>query len=486
MIPKAKQAMTAARGMGGKIFNPATATAGAVEGGVTGALPATKTDETRTAGIVGGTLLGGAAPAAIGAVKGTWDYFRPGVEHTAKLAQKQLGKLVGKDELARVEGDIRGATRDPVTGALQNPNSPIPTNLPMTTAGFAKSYPLGRLERGARSRSHADFRTVDDRTAIAADKVLTDNLPMANKVEDLTREVKDRMDAEMRTVRNYDDPTIAKAVEQEFSPYLDYPEVIENPEIRKEVGNLINTATRPDANVANITEAYDRISRLQSSGVDHPALKQVKQKLASIIDSHTEGRFTRAYDDYQAGMGEIARAKAQRATRREFVGDTGAPMTTRQVTSDIGPGSAVPEPTRLRRALERKATIPDQFGNRVSALDDTNERMLLDLQKDLERAGIASAEQSPGSISYELAGLLNPASAATGAKRGIIGWAQKGRHGRMEEAMDKSLQSPEAFLEMVDKARKRGAPLNFKDQMKVESVLGLLRSPVFTLSEGDQ
>jgi hypothetical protein len=179
MLVKAVPSLGKLASKGGRILNLGTFGRGASEGAAAAAIVGDADDKTsRLDNMESGAAGGGLSPVALklatlpltmtySAVKGIHHMLSPTASAIQRRAYNAIKETIGE------EG---------IDDAMRAMNDAGPSMVPHTTAAMSGSSALGALERGARTRGHADFGSHDERVARSAWDMLND-IPKGHQSE---------------------------------------------------------------------------------------------------------------------------------------------------------------------------------------------------------------------------------------------------------------------------------------------------------------
>lgn len=469
VLPQALKRLSApgaAGGVLGRVATPGAAAASGVEGATAAGLLAPGEGETRLGNAAVGAGLGAAIPGAAAAagIPARWvaQEFLPTQGARQLRGAKTLERTLGPE------------TTEQAVKAVANRN---PSQLPLSTAAAAENPALARLERGSRNRASGwewddhdakVYRQAWQQLQDATEQGL-DHPALMEKASELMQVGKAKLDKMPLSQAN------SKKVVDGIADLKKSSEVISNPEINKELDNIIMSVTHPEARLGVLQEQYFRLRELAGQST---AAARARDLLRDVLDSRSKGSFSQMLDDYGQIQDKVKGAQAALDIQGKFMTPQGVPVTTRQFPSGR-PDQGIPEiqAKTLRQTIAKEG---EQGG--VDVLGTRSRAELADLTGDLERHDLYRASQTPGSTALDpgaamdvaATGRNNPIYTVPGL-RGMVGRMFTGANKETERVLDNALRDPEAFMRMIEAKRALKRPLSEEEQLVRQVILSQAR-----------
>ena len=365
---------------------------------------------------------------------------------TTKAAERRaidaIERTLGADEFAR---------------AVDQVENPLPSQLPRTTAAMAQSPRMGALERGARARGTADFKSHDmevDRVAWEALKNATPGADTVKFSEALPPTIMEQTQEALDKIA-MSDKLRSKAGQKLIDLRTDQA-VIASDVARKHVNDIMSILDNPDATLGALFHARTNVS----SAAPFPGQSQIKNVLDDIVDSRTKGQLSDTLERYGHSKEALKAAQAAQRLRQAF--DVEGVPKTAQYQGHSGV-DAVPSMSSqpLRRALAQEVA---QDAGDVKYMDPETVRKLNELADQLRAREIYKPSEGGGAATMDMGSAEGVASTALNAgplwrMRGILGSAFKGLDDKTQAAADRALLNPDEFLRLVESKRARGEAL---------------------------
>ena len=478
VLPQAVKALATpgvAAGWGARVFNPGAIAGSAVEGATSAGIVAPGEGETRGGNAAVGGVLGGVLPVAAAAVanplRWAWREFAPTAAARKARAANVLENTIGKKGYEQAATDVENA---------------VPSQLPLSTAGASQNPDLARLERGARAKATGwewdqhdaklYAKAWDDLQNATRQGELQPRL--AERAKALMDEGKAKIDAMPLSQAN------AKKVVDGVTELKKRSQAISDPDVNKELDNLIMAATHPQASLGVLQEEYFRLAEGASKS---KVVGEARDMLRKILDDRTKGGFSKMMEGYGKVQDKLAEAEAALNIQGKFMTPQGVPTTGRQFP--VGPGKAVPEVQAkvLRQTLGKEG---EQAG--VDVLGPRSRRGVEELITELERHDLYRAQNTPGATGLDVGNAMEVA--ATGRNnpiytvpglRGVVGKVFKGANKATEEVIDQALRDPNKFLDMVAAKKALGRPLSKAEELARQAIFAQARG-LGTSSVGEQ
>ncbi len=469
VLTKALPAASRLGSVGGRVANLGlvgrAATEGALSAGVVGDAEdrgaMDRLDNLALGGVTGGTVAG-ALPLAVSAVKGTGKYLArealPTVGATQGRAVRALERTLGKDKLGQI---------------AQQVSNPTPSMFPRTTAATAQDARLGALERGARSRGNVDFSPHDESVSRAAWEAVQGATSAADEIDNLVKGGTDIM-VEGKELLNKLPLSQDRraAISQEMLALRNSNEVIANPQLAKELDNVIAAVDNPEATLEVLPQLYWRLG--QEAG-DSSTIQRAREVLKQAADERSKGQFTNMQAGYGATMEQLGGAEAAKAMRERLVKDQIA--STNQFYGSTGQ-DVVPH---MSSGPLRRSMIAEAKKGRLGELGQDNMDTLNIVADQLKAHEIYTPAMSSGGAGVNLGGGEGAASAALNAGplwrlRGALGSYFGDLNERSVKMIDEALLEPQKFLDLMQKREAAGAPLGPVEKTLKQLLLGGGRS----------
>jgi hypothetical protein len=459
-LPKAAE--WAARG--GNVANLGTAGRAAIEGATVGAVQGDADDKTlvdRIDNVLTGGAAGAALPLAltsgVAGISKLWKEFSPSMKASAARAADALEKTLGVDRVTAMKTAIENAT---------------PSRLPRTTAAVTQDARAGALERGARGRGNVDFGPHDEEAAGVAWQTIKDATKEGEAVnlEKLRKAPQEVFNEGIKQVENLPlSQANRKILGAEIEGLRTHKNVIANPELNKELDNVMSVLANKDAKLGSLPELWTRLNDLAG---EYPAMSEAREAVKKLIDDKSKGQFSNIIQGYGATKDALKAAEAEAGIRTKFMTAEGVP-TTEKYTGRTGP-DAIPhvQSRPLRMALAKAEKSEGGPHMDPSKMED-----LRNLSDELAVHEIYKPSQSMGSP-----GLAGGEGTATELSSGL-GWKTRALlkpvlgslNEKSQRIADEAMHDPQKFLGLMDSKRGTGVPLTTTEKLLDQALRGLSR-----------
>jgi hypothetical protein len=392
-------------------------------------------------GTIGGALVGKGLEQATKwggrAVKKGIKEFTPEGGAVARGADI-LERTLGKDETNR---------------ALAQASNPNANPLPRTTAGAAASPRLGALERGARGRGIADFKTHDIKVDDEAWKLLKEATPEAEGIESLKLLPGAAMDEGKAAL---DKIPLTKANREQVTTRLrdlgKDQDIIADAASHKQMKKI-------EAALADKNSKTGILLRIRNDMSMEPhmteGMKKIKGVLDDVADSRSGGKVTETLEDFARTSDDLKAGEAAGRIRGAFQPE-GVPKTS-QFSGSVAEGTATPHVTsaKLRDQLGKELTADAGDLKYMNPDNVQKAKMLSDQLRDTEMhlpsEAAGSAKLDGGSMEDTASSALNagPLWRLRGTLKAVFGHLNE----KSQKAVDEALLDPQKFISMIEAKR---------------------------------
>jgi len=410
-------------------------------------------------GAVVGSVLPKTIKGAANLTTGAWKALSPTKGAAERRGIDALERTLGPDELARAASQVE---------------NPLPSQLPRTTAAMAQSPRMGALERGARSRGTADFKSHDMEVDKAAWNALKDATPGADSVkmaEALPPAIFGQAQEALDKIP-LSKPLRGKTAQALIGLRSDQ-DILASDVARRQINEALAILDNPDATLGALAHIRTNIGSLPA----FPGQDKIKRVVTDAVDARAKGQLSDALESYGHSKEALKAAQAAQRLRQAF--DVEGVPTTGQYQGHSGV-DAVPsmssQPLRKALANEVKADAGD-----VKYLDPDTVSKVNELADQLRSREIYMPSEGGGSASLDMGAAEGAASTALNAGplwrlRGALGGAFKGLNDKTQAAVDKALLDPQEFLRLVDRKRATKAALEPWEKALDDALRGVSRS----------